>query len=296
MGTQHEHEGDCMTRKECFAALGLNEGADLDEIKRAYRKLAFSLHPDLNPDVPDAAKRFQRVNEAYVLLSRPENAAAFRSSSRSSSRTSAEEASARAREEAKKAYSKAKQGQEFSYSATQQAQQANDDKEDVLKDILNDPFARRVFEDIYSHIQEERSQGKKGSAKRKSGGPASADGKKAANGDAPGWTSVPEFGVERGAQAQAQNVREGKPSVVGKLTGWLRRQIDDEQVLRLPGESLIPGARVRLQIQHGLSGEPQVIELTLPPEFVPGKTMRLKGMGKRVGNWRGDLYVRIEPA
>ena len=277
-----------MTRKECFAALGLNEGADLDEIKRAYRKLAFSLHPDLNPDVPDAAKRFQRVNEAYVLLSRPESAG---KTGPRAGRPSAEEATARAREEAKKAYTRARQGQEFSYSASQQEQDSG--REDVLKDILNDPFARRVFEDIYSHIREERKQSRKSAGGRKSG-PAQAEGQAgAANGGE--WTAAaPEFGVERGASAAPKGPAE--PSVVGKLKGWLRRQIDDEQVLRLPGESLIPGARVRLQIQHGLSGEPQVIELTLPPEFVPGKTMRLKGMGKRVGNWRGDLYVRIEPA
>ena len=111
-----------MTRKECFAVLGLNEGADLDEIKRAYRKLAFSLHPDLNPDVPDAAKRFQRVNEAYVLLSKSEPSAKT-GPFRKAARPTSAEATARAREEAKKAYSKARQGQEYSYSSSQQAQQ-----------------------------------------------------------------------------------------------------------------------------------------------------------------------------
>lgn len=275
-----------MTRKECFAALGLNEGADLDEIKRAYRKLAFSLHPDLNPDVPDAAKRFQRVNEAYVQLCRPENAKGrpFRAGP-----TAAEEATARAREEAKKAYARARQGQEFSYSASQK--EKDGDREDVLKDILNDPFARRVFEDIYSHIREERKRTRK-SAAGPGSGPAQAEGRTGANGEE-AWTAAPEFGVGREAGPVPQGP--AGPGVVNKLKGWLRRQIDDEQVLRLPGESLVPGARVRLQIQHGLSAEPQVIELTLPPEFVPGKTMRLRKMGKRVGNWRGDLYVRIEP-
>ncbi len=278
-----------MTRKECFAVLGLNEGADLDEIKRAYRKLAFSLHPDLNPDVPDAAKRFQRVNEAYVLLSKSEPSAKT-GPFRKAARPTSAEATARAREEAKKAYSKARQGQEYSYSSSQQAQQPQEEgKEDVLRDILNDPFARRVFEDIYSHIREERKQSRQNAADRKNGDTAQSQ-----NGNGSHPNSKPEFGVERGARTSLGPYAP-EPGVVGKLKGWLRKQIDDEQVLRLPGESLIPGARVRLQIQHGLSNEPQVIELTLPPEFIPGKTMRLKGMGKRLGNWRGDLYVRIEP-
>ena len=59
-----------MTLKECYRLLELPKSADLDEIKKAYRRLAFELHPDLNPDRPDAVQRFQAVNEAYVLLTR----------------------------------------------------------------------------------------------------------------------------------------------------------------------------------------------------------------------------------
>ncbi|MDR2488499.1 MAG: DnaJ domain-containing protein [Desulfovibrio sp.] len=279
-----------MTRKECFAALGLNDGADQEEVKRAYRKLAFALHPDLHPDEPDAAKRFQRVNEAYVLLSRPEQSGKTRPFQKPA-RSAAEESTAKMREEAQRAYARARQGREFSCKDSQQNRQEHEsEREDVLKDILNDPFARRVFEDIYSHIQEEKKRRGKGDA-RTHGTHAAAQ--RTAKAHA---ASVPEFGVEAGAQASLQDSNSTGARVVGKLKNWLRRQIDDEQVLRLPSESLTPGARVRLQIQHGLGGETQVVELTLPPEFVPGKTMRLKGMGKRIGNWRGDLYVRLEPA
>ena len=279
-----------MTRKECFAALGLEEVADLDEIKRAYRRLAFSLHPDLNPDVPDAAKRFRRLNEAYVQLSKTESLGKASSFFRASTRQS----TARAREEAKKAYSKARQGQDFSYSSSQQPQD-DEGKEDVLKDILNDPFARRVFEDIYSHIREERNRDRQNAAGQDGNGQTvkANDAGNKRNGDFTGFDWTPASEDQRPG---IKGPYAARPGVINKVKGWLRKQIDDEQVLRLPGESLIPGARVRLQIQHGLGGEPQVIELTLPPEFVPGKTMRLRGMGKRVGSWRGDLYVRIEPS
>ena len=267
-----------MTRKESYAALGLQEGADLAEVKRAYRKLAFSLHPDLNPNVPDAAKRFQRLNEAYVMLSQ-----AGSGPSRpfwGSAKKEADEASARAREDAKKAYSKARQGQEFSYSSAKEAQ-AEHDKEDVLKDILNDPFARRVFEDIYSHIRQE-SRANSSSPHPHEEARSASFGAKAAP-------------IKKSKKIKAAETVPPADGVVGKLKGWLRKQIDDEQVLRLPGESLIPGARVRLQIQHGLTGETQTVELTLPPEFIPGKAMRLKGLGKHLCSWKGDLYVRIIP-
>lgn len=42
-------------------------GADLDTIKKAYRRAALRLHPDLNPH-PDAARRFRRITDAYRVL------------------------------------------------------------------------------------------------------------------------------------------------------------------------------------------------------------------------------------
>lgn len=53
-----------LTRLECLVVLGLHEKADIDEAKRAYRKLALQLHPDKNPD-PEAAERFKVVNNAW---------------------------------------------------------------------------------------------------------------------------------------------------------------------------------------------------------------------------------------
>lgn len=263
-----------MTLKECYAVLGLKPGATLADVKRAYRKLAFSLHPDLNPDVPNAARRFQILNEAYVQLT---NAPADRARAYSSPDG---DGGARTRDEAKKAYDKARKtegtaGNGAAGGRPEPGASASKErgKEEVLKDILNDPFARRVFEDIYSHIRKDdpkdRTAGRAGKA-------GAAAGKRPVS--QPLSAAVPGAGM------------------LDKFKGWLKKQIDDEQVVRLPRESLVPGARVRLEIQHGFAEDPQVVEITLPPEFVPGRAMRLKGMGRRIGSMRGDLFVRIEPA
>ena len=55
-----------------YDALGVAPSATESELKKAYYKLARELHPDKNPDDPEAHARFQRIGEAYQILSNPE--------------------------------------------------------------------------------------------------------------------------------------------------------------------------------------------------------------------------------
>jgi molecular chaperone DnaJ len=54
-----------------YAELGVRKDATGEEIKRAYRRLARELHPDVNPD-PAAQERFKGVTRAYEVLSDPD--------------------------------------------------------------------------------------------------------------------------------------------------------------------------------------------------------------------------------
>jgi len=55
--------------RDYYDILGVDRGAPLADIKKAYRGLSKKLHPDKNKDDKDAEKQFQEVNEAYEVLS-----------------------------------------------------------------------------------------------------------------------------------------------------------------------------------------------------------------------------------
>lgn len=327
-----------MTLKECYRILGVETSTSLEEIKHAYRRRAFELHPDLNPHLSDAGHQFQLLNEAYVILSRlaavreareerlrsesekrhgegasnqeakaAENKHATTAASGS---TKAEAESEGAQKTSRAAESKrpdAKQeeagtretpprpGADEASASPDPKQAASEEQgtsrpskenlyteqQEVLRDILNDPFARRVFEDIYSEIRKKGKPGPKTVSKPASPKPMPSRPSKGL-----GDLLHHNWGLPKSPIDFSQGMG-------GAVKNWLRSQIDEEQTFHLPAARLFPGARIRLQIRRGLSDSLTTVEVTLPPDFAVGKPIRLKGMGKKVGRWQGDLYLRL---
>jgi molecular chaperone DnaJ len=282
-----------LSLQQCYEALGLEEGADLEALKSAYRRRAFELHPDLHPENPQAGREFQVVNEAYVILARILSPEQKRPAAEETPPGSAADGEAKQREQAQESSSDAQSARrdESGGKAHERREEARHDgeteqrtrraahaayakEEDVLRDLLNDPFARRVFEDIYAQMQDAQAP------------PPPPPQPDAAEKNTSQTHTESEWGQEHFNLDFGQGI--GKA-----VKSWMRRQIDEEQTFHLPPSVLRPGARIRLQIRRGMSDEVSTVEIKLPQDYTAGKPVRLRGMGRRIGSWRGDLYLTL---
>lgn len=262
-----------MTVTECYRKLNVRKGAAMDEIKSSYRKLAFKYHPDLNK-APNAAERFREINEAYVIIKESLGTQQTETKAKSKKKPSQEKTYARPSQGAK-AYERQKKTTQrpkdstFRESTRSKSQRFYYKEEEVLKNLLNDPFARKVFEDIYSQVKKDNPDfnGPVGLKKR---------------------NLALKFGGKRINLDITGGIGDG-------IKGWIKGQMDYEQTVYFPIQALIPGRKIRISVEQKFSKGPRNIEVTLPPDFVVGRPIRLRGLGRRLGPIKGDLLLRILP-
>src|SRR5881275_2983961 len=63
--------------RDLYEVLGVRRGAEQTEIKKAFRKLARELHPDVNRHDPEAEEKFKEAAEAYEILSDSERRSVY---------------------------------------------------------------------------------------------------------------------------------------------------------------------------------------------------------------------------
>ncbi len=66
-----------MAKRDYYEVLGVSKSANKDELKKAYRKLALTYHPDKNPDNKEAEEKFKEAAEAYEVLSDDQKRSAY---------------------------------------------------------------------------------------------------------------------------------------------------------------------------------------------------------------------------
>jgi molecular chaperone DnaJ len=79
----------------------------------------------------------------------------------------------------------------------------------------------------------------------------------------------------------------------GGIKKWFSSQLDDEQTVYLSPQKMLPGSKLHIQIGRRLGGGNKTVTVTIPFDYVAGRPLRLKKLGRSLGPWKGDLYLRL---
>lgn len=279
-----------------YKILGVSKTATQDEIKKAYRKLAKSLHPDLHPDDSRKQAEFQAVSAANDLLRDPEKRRRF----------DAGEIDASGQERPQRQYYHEYAGQDAGerydggFGGHDFGGRSGAGQEEDLSDLFSELFGRRQRsgggadqefhargQDLRFHLEVDFMDAARG-AKRAVTMP---DGKSIE-------ISVP-AGVRDGQILRLRG--KGAPGFgkgpagdalvtisVKKHPVFSREGDDIEIELPITFDEAVLGAKVDVPTVAG------PVSMTIPKGASSGQRLRLKGKGIKHGKGVGDQFVRLK--
>lgn len=292
-------------REDLYGILGVGRDANDEAIKKAYRKLARKLHPDVNPGDTAAEERFKTVSEAYSVLSDADKRKAYDEFGEISLEAGFDaDAARRAREQfgarfgAGGGFPGGSPGSGFEESFSY----------GDLDDLLGDVFARRGWQrgggrgprrgaDVEAVLELDLEEAARGGEKRLTITRPGADGGPLTE---TVTVRIPAGVADGGRIRLPGKGGEGQGGApAGDLHAHLR--IRPHPVFRLDGRNLlldvpisvreaVLGAKVEIPTLEGRA------TLTIPPGTDSGRRLRLKGKGlpEPKGGSAGDLLVTVQ--
>ena len=253
-------------RNDPYAVLGVARGASLDDIRRAYRKLAKELHPDARPGDQESEERFKRVTAAFHFLSDPDKRRKFD----------------RGQIDA--------DGNERHVNGGQARASRSPGFDSVFSGVFTGEGRRGAFrtkgEDVRYRLDLEFVEAATGGRKR------------VVMGDGKALDLVIPEGVRSGAVLRLRGQGRPGPGSAPPGDALVEVNVLDHAVFERRGDDIwlelpislaeaVAGAKVKVPTLSG------TVALTVPKNSNSGQVLRLRGKGVRGDNARGDLLVRL---
>ena len=237
-----------------YQILGVPKDASADEIKKAYRRLARQLHPDVNPGDKSADDRFKDINEAYDILSDIDKRAQYDQFSKFW----------------KQKGFQGKQGVRIPNFSTWGGGKTSIKKNAENVDFSDYSDFNKFLDQVLGRRREVRMATANDAARVSSPEPWNTASKKT---------------------SYVANSREDRREIDDREIRRETREIDDREMrqdmdarLTLRLERAYSGGTERIRLEDG-----RAIEVNLPPAMVSGQRIRLRNQGIA----GGDLYLKI---
>jgi curved DNA-binding protein len=265
-----------------YKILGIDKGASDEDIKKAYRKLARKLHPDLNPNDKEAHQKFQQINEANEVLSDPEKRKKYDTYGKDWQHADQFEQQKKSRQQSQNAggqqfYENAEGGDFSSFFDSMFGGAGSSRQTKFRGQDYNAELKLQLTDALFTHQQTLTVNGKNIRI------------------------TIP-AGIENGQVIRLKGY--GAPGVHGGPSGdlYITFSIAPHPQFKRSGNDLFTTAKIDLYTAL-LGGDTTLetlngkVKLAVKPETQPGTKIRLKGKGFPVykkDNEYGDLYITYE--
>ncbi len=281
MGAEAELNSKAM--KDYYRILGVPESASPEELKAAFRKLAFKYHPDTTSgDRKQAEEKFKEINEAYLILG-----------------------DARKRQDYDYARKNPLAGMAYGQGATQYSQSdifregfASADMFEELNRIFGqaglrfdrDFMSRTFFGNNWVTFQFFSGPGGAGQRVYTSGGGMPAQGQ----GEAEAPAYKPSF-IEKLLMGAVVGISKFLLKVIfGVQLPPKAQTLDRETDIKVSPDEAAKGAEKKIAFQQ--DGHRKTVAVKIPAGIADGTRLRLKGLGEASNGMQGDLYITVRVA